>query len=168
MANYMGVDIGNATRNGIAILNDKEQLIYSTNIPYNKKITKGQHRRNVAKQVRELVQEYDVKALIIERVKMHRGGNLSKLTSIISLSKITAAILDNCFDLCSVYDCETISWKANVLGHRDATKEDAVTYVLCTYKKEVPHDEADAVCECLYLIRSINKTDRIIKDVTGM
>lgn len=164
--NYMGVDIGGSTRNGIAIVNEKGQLIHSENIPFKSKEGIGAHGRKVATRVRELVQEHNVEGIVIERVKMHRGKNFSKLTSIVSLSKITARVIDQVFDICKIYDIETVSWKSQVLGNRSASKEDAVNYVKLMYHKDVPHDEADAICEAIYLSRNINRPDNILNELT--
>lgn len=164
--NFMGVDVGGSTRNGIAIVTDKDLLVHSENIAFNKKEGIGAHGRKVAARVRELVEQHNVEAIVIERVKMHRGANLSKLASIISLAKITARIIDRVYDICKVFDIETVSWKAEVLGNRSATKDDAVWYIKQYYKKEVPHDEADAICEAIFLARNYFRNDSRFKELT--
>lgn len=164
----MGIDIGGSSRNGIAIVNENEELIYSTNVPYDRKKGVGFHRRAIAEFVRQLIKKFPIEAIVIERVKMHRGKRLSKLADIVSLSKSTAGILDRTFDLCKVYDIETVSWKAQVLGTRSATKEDAVNYIKSRYGIDVPHDEADAICEALYLKRNYNLPENLFHDLTNM
>ena len=157
---YLGCDIGGATRNGIAIIDENEKILYTTNIPYDKKRTKGEHRRLISHYVAKLVKDYNVDVIVIERVKMHRGSRLSKLTSIISLAKISGCIIDSNFDKCKVYDCETISWKSKILGNKSATKEDAVNFVKHMYNLEVPHDQADAICQALYIKRYLQDKKR--------
>ena len=164
---YMGVDIGGATRNGICIIDEKEHILYTNNIPFNAKAGgKGNHRRFVAAFIAKLVDEYNVDCLVIERVKMHRGSRLSKLDAIISLSKATGAIQDYNFNKCKIYDCETVSWKAQILGKRNATKEDAINFVKSKYNIDVPHDQADAIGQALYLKRYLNKDDGKFHDIT--
>lgn len=155
---YMGIDIGGSTRNGITIINDKEKILYTVAIPFDKHKTKGDHRRFVAQHVLDLVIQYNVDMIVIERVKMHRGSNLSRLSNIVSLSKATATIIDKIFDKCKIYDCETVSWKSKILGNKSATKEDAVNFVKRVYGIEVPHDQADSACQAIYLKRYINDT----------
>lgn len=163
---YMGVDIGGSSRNGIAIIDDNEKILYTTNVPFDKKLGKGNHRRIIAKYVTKLIEQYKVDCLVIERVKMHRGGNFSKLADIVSLSKATGSILDYNHDKCTIYDCETVSWKARILGKRDCTKEDAVLYVKNKYDIDVPHDQADAICQALYLKRYLNTPKGKFHDIT--
>ena len=163
----MGVDIGGSSRVGIAIVNDKDKLLMSGNIPFVKKEGVGSHRRKMTKHIRQLVEEFDVGAIVIERVKMHRGKRLSKLSAIVSLARAGVGVFDAVYDLeCKVYDIETVSWKAQVLGTRSATKEDAVWFVKNVYKNTVPHDEADAICQAIYLARNYYRSDNIMKEIT--
>lgn len=165
---YMGIDIGGATRNGICIIDENEKILYCNNIPFNAKSGgKGNHRRFVAAFVAKLIDEYKVTHIVLERVKMHRGNRLSKLDAIVSLSKATGAIQDYIFHKdCKLYDCETVSWKAKVLGKRNGTKEDAVQFVKNRYDIDVVHDTADAICEAIYLKRYLNTKDGKFHDIT--
>lgn len=164
--NFLGVDIGGSTRNGFAVVTDTDKLLYSGNIPFDRKGTKFEHRKKIVSEIQRIVSEYNIQAIGIERVKMHRGSNLSKLSGITSLMKITTSILDNFSDICEIKEFETVSWKSEVLGNRSATKEDAVNFVKYVYRKEVPHDEADAICEAIFLSRNYNREDTKMKDIT--
>lgn len=161
-----GVDIGGSTRVGICIIDDDENILYSTNIPKSNKTSPSQHRRAVASAVLELVIKYEVEAIGVERVKMHRGSRLSKLSSIVSLAKATGTLLDTIDVNCKVYDFETISWKAKILGNKAASKEDAVNFIQLHYGISVPHDEADAICQALYLKRYLNKPEGHFSEIT--
>lgn len=151
VVNFMAVDIGGATRNGIAIVNSKQELIYSESIPKLNSITIGEHRRRVAARVRELCTTHSVVVVGMERVRSFRGGVQSSIRNIVSLAKETGAIIDNVHDIADVVDYEVVSWKSKVLKNKSADKSFAVDFVKGRYKVDVPHDEADAICSALYL-----------------
>ncbi len=166
--NYMAIDIGGSTRNGIAIVDDLEHLIFSCNIPKDSKVSRGEHRRNVSAVIRTLCLKYDTKVIGLERIRLHRGSHISKLSSIVSLSKITGAIIDNCCDICNIYDYAVITWKSKILGNKSATKDDSVNYIKYKYKIEVCHDEADAICCAVFLAKYLNAPNNKIDELTEL
>lgn len=140
-----GLDIGGASTNGICVMSDSGKIIKVIEVPFKGK-TKGEHRRFVASLVRKVAQETGVTDILLEAVRLYRGGHVSPLADIMSLGKITGAIIDSCCDICEIHQVQVNSWKARVLGNKSATKEDAVNFVKKTYGLNVCHDVADSIC----------------------
>lgn len=150
----MAIDIGGASRNGITIMNEKEQILYTDVYPYISKLGKGNHRREISKHIRNLVIEHKVERLQVERVNLFRGNNISKLANIESLSRLVSGITDATYDLCPIYDVAVQTWKSQVLGDTSKNKEPAIWYVKMIYKMDVVHDQADSICQAIYGIRN--------------
>lgn len=151
----MAIDVGSSTRNAITIMNKYEQILYREEYPYKSKYGKGHHRRELAKHIRELVQEYSVQRILVERVCLFRGNNVSKLTNIEGLSRLIATITDYTYDLCEIYDVAVKSWKSQVLNNTSADKIYSLNYVKLIYKlDDISHDQADSICQAIYGIRN--------------
>ena len=154
----MGIDMGGATRNGIAIMADRDNLLYHCSVPYNEKLGKGHHRRQLCKRISALVEEFKVDIVLVERIKQFKGKekggtkgtNISKMTNMAPLIKLTGSIIDAVSYRCKVFEVEVRSWKSQVLGDTSSDKEPSINFVKLIYKVEVPHDEADAICIACY------------------
>lgn len=173
----MGIDMGGATRNGIAIMGDHDKLLYHCSVPYNKKLGKGHHRRQLSKRISSLVEEFNVNLVLVERIKQfkgkekggEKGTNISKMTNMSPLIKLTGAIIDAASQNRSVrvFEVEVRSWKSSVLGDTSSDKEPAINFVKLVYKIEVPHDEADSICIACYGSRNyINMPGVGTKEIT--
>lgn len=156
----MAIDIGGASRNGITIMNEREQIIHTECYPYIKKLGKGNHRREISKHIQQLVIQHGVERLQVERVNLFRGNNISKLANIESLSRLVAGITDATYSLCPIYDVAVMTWKSQVLGDISSNKEPAINYVKLMYKIDVVHDQADSICQAVYGIRNWNFMDK--------
>ena len=164
--NILAIDIGGATRNGWAVITDKEILVADGHIDIEKR-NKGEHRRYVSSYVRDLVQKYDISFVLVERVKLFKGNNISKLANIESLSRLVGAITDKVYDLCPIRDVEVRTWKSKILRNTSSDKTFSVNYVLNQYKEEVVHDEADAICLAIYAARYNNSSESLMKDISN-
>ena len=155
----MAVDIGGSSENGITIMNEMEQILYTEAFPYRKKFGKGFHRRSISQHIKELVEQYNVQRIIVERVKLFRGNNISKLSNITSLWGICVGILDAVQGLCDVYDVEVRTWKSQVLNNTSKNKEFSINYVKLMYKMDMKEHQADSVCIAIYGIRNWMRMD---------
>ena len=155
----MAIDIGGASENGITIMNEREQILYTEAYPYVKKYGKGHHRRNISQHIKELVQQYGVQRIIVERVKLFRGNNISHLSNITSLWGICVGILDAVQGLCEVYDVEVRTWKSQILNNISKNKEFSINYVKLMYHMDMGEHQADSVCIAIYGIRNWMRMD---------
>ena len=156
----MAIDIGGASENGITIMNEKEQILYTEAFPYVKKFGKGFHRRSISHHIKELVLQYKVTRIIVERVKLFRGSNISKLSNITSHWGICVGILDSVQGLCDVYDVEVRTWKSQVLNNISKDKEFSINYVKLMYNMDMKEHQADSVCIAIYGIRNWMRMDK--------
>ena len=155
----MAIDIGGASENGSTNMNEKEQILYTEAFPYVKKFGKGIHRRSISHHIKELVLQYKVTRIIVERVKLFRGSNISKLSNITSLWGICVGILDSVQGLCDVYDVEVRTWKSQVLNNISKDKEFSINHVKLMYNMDMKEHQADSVCIAIYGIRNWTKMD---------
>ena len=155
----MAIDIGGSSENGITIMNEMEQILYTEAFPYRKKFGKGLHRQSISQHIKELVEQYNVQRIIVERVKLFRGNNISKLSNITSLWGICVGILDAVQGLCDVYDVEVRTWKSQVLNNTSKNKEFSINYVKLMYKMDMKEHQADSVCIAIYGIRNWMRMD---------
>lgn len=163
----LALDIGGATRNGWAIIDEKEKLIDHGHVDFGKKSTKGEHRRYISSFVKDLVLDYKIDLVVVERVRLFRGQNISKLSNIESLSRLVGAITDKIYNLCPIKDIEVRTWKSKILNNISKDKTYSVNFVLNQYNIEVVHDEADAICLAVYAARYLNSPENLFKDISS-
>lgn len=159
-----GLDIGGASNNGICVMNESGKIIKLLEVPFKGK-TKGEHRRFISSLVRRVVIETEATDILLEAVRLYRGGHISPLADIMSLGKLTGSIIDSCYDICNIHQVQVNSWKSRVLGSKNATKDDSVSFVLKNYGIKVSHDVADSICiaRCgIYFEDVMNNKDNII------
>ena len=113
----------------------------------------------ISHHIKELVLQYKVTRIIVERVKLFRGSNISKLSNITSLWGICVGILDSVQGLCDVYDVEVRTWKSQVLNNISKDKEFSINYVKLMYNMDMKEHQADSVCIAIYGIRNWTKMD---------
>lgn len=163
----IGVDLGNKSRNSIAVM-DGDKLLDWSRLKYDsKEVTIWQHRKNICKQIQEYIDKYHLTKndyLLFEQIFFSRG--LSRMANVTSMAFLQATIINEFSDQISISEVHVQSWKSKVLGSRSATKDDAVNLVETNYpevdlKIIIPHkkkgdeiikdnDTADAICIALY------------------
>lgn len=161
----IGIDLGNKSRNSIAVVKGKKLLAYS-NIKYDPKTTTTwAHRRKICAQIQKYIDKYHLTKndyIIFEKVNMFMRGRNSKLANIMSLAFIQATIINEFSDKISIAEVNVMTWKKQVLGNGKAKKEESVAYVETNYPdvdlnvivehKRKPteylkdDDTADAIC----------------------
>ena len=159
--NVLAMDIGGSTRNGFCLMDTKtKEIIKCSYITYDKKLTKLDHRKRILQEVQDYYYNYDIDAIVFERVNLFKGGRISPLANIMSLCKVQCTIIDNMSDLVNIYDVPVKSWKVISLNNGNAKKEDSISLVQTKYpdvdlnipkkrkdaKPELNHDLADAIC----------------------
>jgi Holliday junction resolvasome RuvABC endonuclease subunit len=164
----IGVDLGNKSRNSIAVMNENLELLECSNVKYNSKTTTTwEHRKRIIKQLKEYIKKYNLTKddyLLFEQIFFSRG--LSRMANITSMAFIQATIINEFSDIISISEVHVQSWKCKVLGGRSATKDDAVAYVEKNYPQVdlnvvIEHkrkgteilkdnDTADAICIATY------------------
>lgn len=135
------------TRCGFAVTEGK-QILDCHSLSFTSKQKKWERRQLIKHHVADMLYQYDVTCVIVERVRTFSKGFVST-ASIIALGSLVSTIVDACEGNVPVFSVDTRAWKANVLGSDRATKEDAVTFA----EKAghcVDHDAADALCMALY------------------
>lgn len=166
----IGVDLGNKSRNCIAVMDSNYKIYEYSSLTYNdKETTPYEHRQKICKQIYEYIEKYKLTKndwLLFEKISSFMHGYRSKLTNITSLAFIQATLINEFSDLISISEVAVVSWKAKVLNNMGGTKEDAIDYV----KKYYPeinldiiehhkrkgdiivknHDLADAICIACY------------------
>lgn len=164
----IGVDLGNKSRNSIAVMNENLELLEYSNVKYDPKTTTTwEHRKRICKQIKEYIKKYKLTKndyLLFEQIFFSRG--LSRMANITSMAFIQATIINEFSDKISISEVHVQSWKSKVLGSRSATKDDAVAYVeekypqvdlnvVVEHKKKgteivKDNDTADAICIATY------------------
>ena len=153
----LGIDLGNKSRNAIAVVDENHNLLDYNRQKYDGSITVWQHRKNICSKIQEYIDEYHLTKedyIIFEKINLFVGNRISKLVNITSLAFLQATIINDFSDKISISEVNVQSWKAKVLGSRSATKEDSVNYV----EKNYPQVDLDI------LIPHKRKEDEIIKD----
>lgn len=162
----IGIDLGNKSRNSIAVM-DGDKLLEWSRLSYDKSISTWQHRKNICKQIREYIDKYHLTKndyLLFEQIFFSRG--YSRMSNVTSMAFLQATIINEFSDLISISEVHVQSWKCKVLGGRSATKDDAVAFVKSNYPEVdlsiiIPHkrkedeiitdnDTADAICIAKY------------------
>lgn len=134
----LGIDLGNKSRNAIAVVNESHQLLdYSCQL-YDGSISVLEHRKNICNQIQEYINKYNLTKddyIIFEKINLFVGSRVSKLANITSLAFIQATIINEFSDKITIVEVNVQTWKNTVLGSRSATKEDSVNYVEKNYPK---------------------------------
>lgn len=163
----LGADIGGSTTNGITVMNEKFDLVYHTSVPFNKKASKGEHRRKIANMIGGLVRLYNVNMVVVERVKQFKGDAHSRISNIESLVRVVCTIIDSCYENCEIFDVQVGTWKSQVFGFNTKDKQVSIDYVFNKYGIEVLHDEADSVCIATYGVMNYYELMDLAKDEKG-
>ena len=129
----LGIDLGNKSRNAIALVDSTLKVKEYNSITYNEKeTTPWAHRKLICDQIQNYIKKYHLTKqdwIIFEQVSMFMHGYNSKLTNIMSLAFIQATIINDFSNKISIAGVPVVSWKAKVLNNRGATKEDAIEYI---------------------------------------
>lgn len=159
----LGVDLGNKSRNGLAVMNSQEeQLLDYSYFIYSESPNPYEHRKRIIHKMREYIDKYKVDTIIFEKVNLYVGQHISKLNNIMSLAFIQATIINEFSDDCDIIQIDVRSWKSRILGSAKADKNDAVNYamnhypnvnleILVEHKRKdneviINHDLADSIC----------------------
>ncbi len=104
-------------------------------------------RLKIAEIVVNLIREYNVDFVLLEKVRLFSRGSIS-FDAVYQLASIVSSIVN--ISTVPVYSVDVRSWKVRILGSAKASKEDAVRYVKQKYNIDHNHDVADSVCiaEC--------------------
>lgn len=172
--NILAIDIGGATRMGIAAynLNDKKLLDYAT---IRRKDVKDNlsHRMALVDKIKEFHNEYNTDLLLFESIRLFSYGRI-QLPTILSLNKVQTTIINEFSDTFDIYQIDVRAWKSRVLGTANADKHASLAFVRHKYPEidlldeivkpkkgetifELNHDLADsiAIAHCLNLDYSI-------------
>ena len=161
MLGLMAIDFAGKATNGIAIRSVDNELIYWENVNYEAE-SPYHFRKLMMKKIKDLSEKYIFDTIILERVRMMRGGMVSSMGSIESLTRYQTSLIDNFSEKFDIFAVDVRSWKKDILGSAKATKEDSIKYVQEHYpevnlervihhvRKEdeivLSHDLADAIC----------------------
>lgn len=162
----IGVDLGNKSRNSIAVM-DGDKLLEWSRLNYSDSNNVWEHRKKIVKQIKEYIKKYNLTKkdyLLFEQIFFSRG--LSRMANVTSMAFLQATLINEFSEKISISEVHVQSWKSKVLGSRSATKEDAVALVEKNYPEVnldivIPHkkkgdevikdnDTADAICIGLY------------------
>lgn len=172
--NILAIDIGGATRMGLAAYNltDKKLLDYAT-IKRTDVKTNLHHRLQLVDEIKEFNNKYDIDLLLFESIRLFSYGHI-QLPTILSLNKVQTTILNEFSNDFDIYQVDVRAWKARVLGAANADKHASLTFVKHKYPDidlldeivkprkgetvfELNHDLADsiAIAHCLNIDYSI-------------
>lgn len=162
----IGIDLGNKSRNSICVMRDGQLLDWSR-LNYSDAESAWQHRKLIVKQIKAYIKQYNITKddyLLFEQIFFSKG--LSRMANVVSMSFLQATIINEFSDKINIVEVHVQSWKSKVLGHRSATKEDAVNFVkehfpsvdleITVHHKRkgdeviVDNDTADAICIACY------------------
>lgn len=159
----LAIDIGGATRNGVALFNNKtkELVTYKTIRRIDAK-TNLEHRMNIVNVIKDINKSYPIDIMIFESIRLFSYGHI-QLPTILSLEKVHTTLINEFSDNFDIYQVDVRSWKAKVLGTAKADKIASINYIQKHYpniniideiikpKKheivlEINHDLCDAIC----------------------
>lgn len=158
----LAIDIGGATRNGVALFNNKtKQLVEYKTVRRIDAKTNLEHRMNLVNAIKEINNKYPIDIMIFESIRLFSYGHI-QLPTILSLEKVHTTLINEFSDKFDIYQVDVRSWKAKVLGTAKADKITSVNYVKKLYpdiniideivkpKKheivlEINHDLCDAI-----------------------
>ena len=165
----IGIDLGNKSRNAIAVMDHTTLLDYSS-LKYDPKTTTPwKHRKAICQQLHQYIDKYYLTKndyMVFEKVNLFMRGYNSRLSNIMSLAFIQATLINEFSDLINIAEVNVMTWKKEVLGNGKAGKEDSVQFVEINYpqvdlnvviehkRKETEYtkdnDTADAICIARY------------------
>ena len=172
--NVLAVDLGGATRMGVALYNNNEHklLAYDT-VKRKDAKTNLDHRFNLIDSINDILSNHKIDVLLFESIRLFSYGKI-QLPTILSLNKVQTTLINEFSDKMDIYQVDVRAWKARVLGNGNADKNASVIYVRHKYpdidlldeieyprKKEtmfeINHDLADAIAisHCLNIDYSI-------------
>ena len=161
--NVLGIDLGGASRNGLALYSNKsKKLIYNKTIKRYEAKNNLEHRKNVISEIKKINDEFGIDIIIFESIRLFSAGKIA-LQTILSLNKMQTTIINEFSDICDIYQVDVRSWKARVLGSANVDKSFSLMYVKNKYpnvniydeivhprNKEIEiqlnHDICDAIC----------------------
>lgn len=161
--NVLGIDLGGASRNGLALYSNKsKKLIYNKTIKRYEAKNNLEHRKNVISEMKKINDEFGIDIIIFESIRLFSAGKIA-LQTILSLNKMQTTIINEFSDICDIYQVDVRSWKARVLGSANVDKSFSLMYVKNKYpnvniydeivhprNKEIEiqlnHDICDAIC----------------------
>lgn len=159
----LGIDIGGATRMGVALFDIQEnKLITYHTIRRKDSKTNLEHRMNLVHIINEILKSHQVDILIFESIRLFNFGRIQSST-MLSLCKVQTTIINEFSDKFDIYSVDVRSWKSKVLGTANADKNDAIRHVMHKYPEinifdeiekprkketiiELNHDLADSIC----------------------
>lgn len=179
----IGIDLGNKSRNSIAVM-ENDKLLDWSRLHFKDSKSAWYHRKKIVEQIQDYIDKYNLTKedyLLFEQIFFSRG--LSRMANVTSMAFLQATIINEFSDKISISEVHVQSWKSKVLGSRSATKEDAVALVEKNYPQVdlnilIPHkrkddeyvkdnDTADAICLGLYgMLADKKKLDANIVNYT--
>lgn len=177
----LGVDIGGATRMGLALYDnyDKQLITYDTIRKIDAK-NNLEHRMNLINSIDKLHNEYKIDILIFESIRLFSKGHI-QLPTILSLNKVQTTIINEFSNKFDIYQVDVRSWKSKVLGNANSDKYASISWVRHKFpdinlideiikpkKKEtileINHDLADSIC----ISTCLKYDDNILQDKNKM
>ena len=161
--NVLGIDLGGASRNGLALYSNKsKKLIYNKTIKRYEAKNNLEHRKNVISEMKKINDEFGIDIIIFESIRLFSAGKIA-LQTILSLNKMQTTIINEFSDICDIYQVDVRSWKARVLGSANVDKSFSLMYVKNKYPNvniydeiyhpriketeiQLNHDICDAIC----------------------
>ena len=159
----LGIDIGNATRMGVALMNmETKELVFHKRISRKNSKTNLEHRYNLVNCIKDLLKTYPIDILIFENIRLFSAGRI-QLQTILSLNKVQTTLINEFSDEFDIYGIDVRTWKSRVLGNGNADKMASINHVqhkfpnvnlideiIMPKKKitlfELDADLADAIC----------------------
>ena len=161
--NVLGIDIGGASRNGLALYsNTNKKLLYHDTIKRYEAKNNLEHRTNVISEMKKIDDEFGIDIIIFEAIRLFSYGKI-QLQTILSLNKMQTMIVNEFSNICDIYQVDVRSWKSRVLGSANADKSFSLMYVKNKYPNvniydeiyhpriketeiQLNHDLCDAIC----------------------
>lgn len=161
--NVLGIDLGGASRNGLALYSNKDKkLLYHKTIKRYEASSNLEHRNNVIMEMKTINEEYGIDIIIFEAIRLFSYGKI-QLQTILSLNKMQTTIINEFSDICDIYQVDVRSWKSRVLGSANADKSFSLMYIKNKYPNvniydeiyhpriketeiQLNHDICDAIC----------------------
>ena len=157
----LGID-ESYTRTGLAVvqnIDSAETLLHADSLDFKHIKTKTEKRFLVKKTVRQLIEAYEPKIVICEKIRTFSQGFISK-SYMSATGALIATIVDICFKYdIPVYSVDTRSWKSKVVGtskHKTKNKKlETMEFVKAKFGFDVNNndDMADAICIALYPLK---------------
>lgn len=162
----IGIDLGNKSRTGIAVMSsDNYTLLHHEYTVYNQQEYRSPlaYRMHICDRIMSCISNYDADYLLYERINLFKGGGISPLANIISMCKLQTTIINNLSEEITICDVDVRSWKSKVLGSGNAGKDASIDFVHREYpdvdlniivnhpRKKITetiinHDLADSIC----------------------